>query len=95
MAPTAAALIHLPPEELPAGCLQLPDGGGEILNHEADDGTGGEVRVVLVAWAKHFEADGARPHVLLLVLVPLCALAVCGRVAEVFTRSSYCWGLSP
>jgi hypothetical protein len=53
------------------------------------------VRVVLVAWAKHFEADGARPHVLLLVLVPLCALAVCGRVAEVFTRSSYCWGLSP
>src|SRR5215207_4075161 len=55
MAPPAAALIHLPAQELHAGCLQLPDGGGEILDHKADNGTGGEVRVVLVAWAKHFE----------------------------------------
>jgi hypothetical protein len=60
MAPTSAALIHLPPEELHAGCLQLPDGGGEIVDHEADDGTGGEVRVVLVAWAKHFERAAVR-----------------------------------
>src|SRR6266487_4837471 len=60
MAPTSAALIHLPPEELHAGCLQLPYGGGEIVDHEADDGTGGEVRVVLVAWAKHFERAAVR-----------------------------------
>jgi hypothetical protein len=36
MAPTSAALIHLPPEQLHAGCLQLPHGGGEIVDHEAD-----------------------------------------------------------
>ncbi len=55
MAPTAAALVHLAPEEFHAGCLQLPDGSGEIVDHEADHRSGGEVRVVLVVWAKHFE----------------------------------------
>ena len=60
MAPTSAALIHLAPQELHAGCLKLPDSGGEIVDHEADDGTGGEVRVVLVAWAKHLERAALR-----------------------------------
>jgi hypothetical protein len=43
------------PKELHAGCLQLPHGGSEIVDHEADDRTGGEVCVVLVAWTKHLE----------------------------------------
>jgi hypothetical protein len=55
MAPPAAALIHLPAEELHPGCLQLPHGAGEIVDDEADDGTGGEVLMVLVAWAEHLE----------------------------------------
>jgi hypothetical protein len=38
MAPTAAALIHLPTEELHTGRLQLPHGAGEILDHKADQG---------------------------------------------------------
>jgi hypothetical protein len=49
MAPPAAALIHLPAQEFHAGFLQLPDGGGEILDHEADDGTGGDVRM---SWSR-------------------------------------------
>ena len=55
MAPPRAALVHLPAEEFHTGCLQLSYGGGEILDHEADDRTGGKVRVVLVAWAEHLE----------------------------------------
>jgi hypothetical protein len=55
MAPTAAALIHLPTEELHAGCLQLPHSGGEIVDHEANNRTSGEVRVVLVVRAEHLE----------------------------------------
>jgi hypothetical protein len=55
MAPTAATLIHLPAQELHPGCLQLSHGAGEILDHEADHGTGGEVLVVLVGWAEHLE----------------------------------------
>ena len=46
MAPTSAALIHLAPQELHPGCLKLPDGGAEIVDHKADHGTSGEVRVV-------------------------------------------------
>jgi hypothetical protein len=55
VAPPSTALVHLPPKELHAGCLQFPHGGSEIVDNEADDRTGGEVRVVLVAWAKHLE----------------------------------------
>src|SRR5437773_1201649 len=55
VAPPAAAHIHHPAEELHARCLQLPHGGGQIVDHEADDRTGGEVPVVLVAWAEHLE----------------------------------------
>src|SRR5829696_8432905 len=55
VAPPAAALVHLPPKELHAGCLQLPHGGSQIVDHEADDRTGGEVHVVPVAWTKHLE----------------------------------------
>ena len=55
MAPTAAALIHLPAQELHPGCLQLPHGAGEIIDHKADHGTGGEVLMVLVGWAEHLE----------------------------------------
>jgi hypothetical protein len=60
MAPTAAALIHLPPEELHTGCVQLPHGAGQIVDHEADNGTGREMLVVPVAWAKHFEGAALR-----------------------------------
>jgi hypothetical protein len=42
VAPPPAALVHLPAEELYTGCLQLPHGGGEIVDHEADDRTGGK-----------------------------------------------------
>jgi hypothetical protein len=55
MAPTAAALVHLPAEELHPGCLQLPHGPGEIVDDEADDGTGGEVFVGLVGWVEHLK----------------------------------------
>jgi hypothetical protein len=49
MAPSAAAFVHLPAQELHPDCLQLPHRGGEIVDQEADHGTGGEVLVVLVA----------------------------------------------
>ena len=45
MAPSAAVLVHLPAQEFNPGCLQLPHGAGEIVDHEADHGTGGEVLV--------------------------------------------------
>jgi hypothetical protein len=60
MAPPTAALIHLPAQKLHPGCLQLPHGAGEILDHKADDGTGGEVLVVLVGWAEHLEGASLR-----------------------------------
>src|SRR5215207_1159652 len=60
VAPTSAALIHLAPEKLHAGCLQLPDGAGKIVDHEADDGTGREVGVVHIAWTKHLERTALR-----------------------------------
>src|SRR5919106_4170977 len=60
MAPTAAALIHLPAQELGTRCLQLPHGAGEILDHKAHDGTGGEVLMVLVGWAEHLEGAPLR-----------------------------------
>ena len=49
MAPSVAAFVHLPAQELHPDCLQLPHRGGEIVDQEADHGTGGEVLVVLVA----------------------------------------------
>ena len=55
MAPSAAALAHLPAQELHPDCLQLPHRGGEIVDQEADHGTGGEVLAVLVAQAEHLE----------------------------------------
>jgi hypothetical protein len=58
--PTAAVLIHLLAEALHTGCLQLPHGAGEIVDDEADDGTGGEVLVVLVGWAEHLERASLR-----------------------------------
>jgi hypothetical protein len=38
--PPPAPLVHLPTEELHTGCLQLPHGGSEIVDHEANDRTG-------------------------------------------------------
>src|SRR5215216_3089132 len=55
VAPPAAALIHLPTQQLHPGCLQLPHGGAEILDHKANHRTGGEVLVVLVAGAEYLE----------------------------------------
>jgi hypothetical protein len=60
MAPTAAALVHLPAQQLHPGCLQLSHGGGEIVDDEADDGTGGEVFVGLVGWAEHLKGASLR-----------------------------------
>ncbi len=60
MAPSAAALVHLPAQELDPGCLQLPHGAGEIVDHEADHGSGGEVLVILVARAEHLEGASLR-----------------------------------
>ena len=55
VAPPTAALVHLPAQQLHPSCLQLSHGGREILDHEADHGTGGEVLVGLVAGAEHLE----------------------------------------
>src|SRR5512132_1942017 len=60
VAPPAAALVHPPAQQLHPGCLQLPHGAGEILDDEADHGTGGEVLVVLVGWAEHLEGAPLR-----------------------------------
>jgi hypothetical protein len=60
VAPTAAALVHLPAEKLHTGRVQLPHGAGEIVDDEADDGTGGKVLVVLVGWAEHLEGAPLR-----------------------------------
>src|SRR4030095_6873272 len=50
----------LPPQQLPPSALQHSHGGGEILDHEADHGTGGEVLVVLVGWAEHLKGAPLR-----------------------------------
>src|SRR4029450_4889345 len=55
MAPSLAAIVDVPAEQLHASLLQLRHGSGEVLDHKADHRAAREVQVVLIAGAEHLE----------------------------------------